>query len=276
MENFKSYWKSTDDLALFNQIWEPRDDVRASVCLVHGLGEHSGRYAHVAEYFGKDNFASLAFDHRGHGKSEGLRGHAPSAEIFLDDIDLLLQEAKSRYQGKPCFLYGHSLGGILVLYYALKRRPDVHGVVATSPGLRTALEEQKLKIKFAEIMGRLLPTLSLPTGLDTKALSHNPQVVQDYQQDPLVHDRATLAFANKLLEAIEWIFEHASEFSLPLLLVHGSEDKIAYPRGSQEFASLVTGDCTLRLWKGLAHETHNEPQKEAVLDYTLNWMKSKI
>jgi alpha-beta hydrolase superfamily lysophospholipase len=268
--------KSLDTLDLYFQSWAPQAEPDAVVCLVHGLGEHSGRYAHLAGIFNKANLAVLSFDLRGHGRSGGQRGHAPSGSVFLEDIDLLLAEANQCYPGKPVFLYGHSLGGILVLYYTLQRRPALAGVIATSPGLRTSLENQKLKIAFAKAMANILPTFSLPSGLDAHQVSRDVEIVKIYQNDPLVHDQTTLAMASNLLNAIGWTFAHASEFQPPLLLVHGTADQLAYARGSQEFASLVKGDCTLKLWDGLSHETHNEPEKEQVLAYNIAWIKSKM
>lgn len=275
MKHFEFNWTTKDDLTLFAQGWDPDIDPLGVVCLVHGLGEHSGRYAHLGEVLTTSGYALMAFDLRGHGKSQGKRGHSPSNEAYMDDITHLLAEAAQRYSNLPSFLYGHSLGGILVLYYALHRRPNLTGVIASAPGLRTVLETQKLKIFFARVMGTFLPGLSMPSGLDPATISSDPSVVQDYINDPLVHDRATLGFAKNTLQAIGWTFEHASEFPLPLLLMHGTGDKIAFPEGSQEFAKLVPGDCTIKLWDGLSHEIHNEPEKGEVIAYLLEWLTKK-
>jgi alpha-beta hydrolase superfamily lysophospholipase len=276
MEHYESNWQSFDGLKLYTQGWKPESEAKAVICLVHGLGEHSERYEHVAQYLTDNGYAVLSFDLRGHGKSGGARGHTPSVEAFRKDIDLLIQEAKQRYPQLPHFLYGHSLGGILVLNYALSRKPELAGVVATSPGLRTSLQEQTTKIAFANIAGAILPNLSMSTGLETEQISRSWEVVEIYKNDPLVHDKATLSMAKNTIQAIDWTFEHASEFNLPLLLVHGSEDNIAYARGSEEFAGHVKEDCTVKLWDGLYHETHNEPEKEQVLEFMLNWLNEHI
>ena len=138
MRHIDTNWTSADGLPLVGRCWEPAGEPRAVVCLVHGLGEHSGRYAHVAAALNDAGYAVLACDKRGHGRSGGKRGHTPSYEALMTDIDLLLAQAEQRFPGKPRFLYGHSLGGNEVLNYALRRKPDLAGVVATSPGLRTA------------------------------------------------------------------------------------------------------------------------------------------
>ncbi len=162
------------------------------------------------------------------------------------------------------------------MFYTLKRQPDLAGVVATSSGLRTALEKQTAKVALSRTLAVFFPKLSMPSGLNAADISRDSNVVRVYQNDPLVHDRASLAFAKAMFDALPWTFQHAGEFKLPLLLVHGTEDKIAFASGSQEFASLVPGDCTLKLWDGLFHETHNEPEKEQVLAFLINWLQSKL
>jgi alpha-beta hydrolase superfamily lysophospholipase len=276
MQTFSTHWTETVSARIFSRGWIPENKVTAAVCLVHGLGEHSGRYTHVAEHLTGAGFAVMAFDLYGHGQSEGKRGHAPSMKVFTESIDRLLQETSERWPEAPQFLYGHSLGGVLVLYYTLLLQPELAGVIATSPGLRTSLEEQKLKIRLARTLAILAPAASLPTGLSPQALSRDPQVVKAYQDDPLVHDRATFSMARNTLDAIEWTFANAGDFKPPLLLMHGDQDTIAFPRGSQEFAGLVTGDCTLKIWSGLRHETHNEPEKAQVLNFLVEWIKSKL
>jgi alpha-beta hydrolase superfamily lysophospholipase len=276
MSPFETSWKTRDGLQLYAQGWQPATPPRAVACLVHGIGEHSGRYAHVADVLGKAGLAVLTFDLRGHGKSQGPRGHTPTFDAFMQDIDLLFAEADQRFAGLPRFLYGHSLGGVLVLNYALRRKPAVLGVVATSSGLRTSVEQQALKVAIAKGLGSIIPTLSLPTGLDVQGLSRDPEIIRKYQNDPLVHGVATLGMAKTTFQAIEWAFAHAAEFSLPLLLVHGTADPIAFARGSQEFAARVPKDCTLKLWEGLYHETHNEPEKEQVFAYLLEWLEARL
>lgn len=274
MGHFTSTFRSSDGLQLYLQGWEPDEGVRAVICLIHGLGEHSGRYAHIAHFLLSSGYAVISFDLRGHGNSEGIRGHFPSIDVVLQDLDALLLVARERYPDVPVFLYGQSLGGILVLTYVLRYKPELAGVVSSSPGLRTALEKQKGKIALARLLVIVAPSMTLPSGLDTHALSHDEKVVLNYVQDPLVHDRASLSFANTMLKAIQWTYQHASEFDLPLLMMHGTADWVAYYQGSQEFANLVQGDVTLKLWEGLYHEVHNEPEKEEVLNYLLGWLES--
>lgn len=272
METYEWTWKSSDGLEMFSRGWAPKKKPRAVVILIHGLGEHCGRYDHVGAALAGKGYALLGFDLRGHGKSGGPRGHAPAHESFVNDIDGMIAQAAARYPGTPRFIYGHSLGGILALLYVLRRRPVLAGAVVSAPGLRTALELQAAKVFLAKALGTLLPKAGLPSGLEVRYLSRDAQVVERYVSDPLVHDRISFGMAKTSLEAIAWAFEHASEFSVPLLLMHGTDDQIAYERGSREFAAGVPADCTLKLWQGLYHEIHNEPEKEKVLAFLLAWL----
>jgi len=277
MDTFEWNWNTSDGLQIYSKGWAPKGSPKAVVCLVHGVGEHIGRYTHVAAALAEKGYVLLGFDLRGHGKSAGRRGHTPSFEALMKDIDCFLDEAEARYPGKPRFLYGHSLGGILVLSYALRRKPALAGVISTAAGLRTALEEQKFKVLMARVLGTLLPKMTMPSGLDASTLSHDPAVVQAYITDPLVHDKMSLGFGKSVLSGITWAFEHAREFPLPLLIMHGAKDALGYPSGSQEFASLVPkAKCTWILWEGLYHEIHNEAEKAEVFKTMTDWMDKQL
>lgn len=277
MKHYEMNWKSHDALDLFAQAWEPSTpQPRSIVCLVHGLGEHTSRYAHVAEAFGREGFALFGADLRGHGRSGGARGHISSIEDFMKDIDLLLEQARLRYPDLPLFLYGHSLGGIQVLYYGLTRKPNLSGVIATSPGLHTALEQQRLKVFLAKALGVLFPTMTLASGLEAKYLSRDPKVVEAYIRDPLVHDKVTFGFGRTMTGVTRWTLEHAGEFPLPLLLMHGKADKIAFPSSSVEFAAALKDKGTLVLWDDAYHEVHNEAEKDEFLKTINLWMGARL
>jgi len=277
MKHFETSWKARDGLDIFAEGWEPTVLIpKAVVCLVHGLGEHVSRYAHVAEAFGKEGFILFGADLRGHGRSGGSRGHISSIEDFMQDIDVLLEQARARYPGLPLLLYGHSLGGIQVLHYGLIRKPNVKGVIATSSGLHTALEQQSSKIAMAKILGSLIPKVAIPSGLDAKTISRDQTVVQAYMNDPLVHDKISLGFGKVMIGVTTWTLAHAGEFSLPLLLMHGKADTLAFPSSSTEFAAPLKEKCTLVLWEDAYHELHNEPEKDEVFKTMTLWMDARL
>jgi acylglycerol lipase len=276
MQHFEFGWQTEDGLQLYAQGWQPETEPKGMVCLVHGLGEHSGRYAHLAAFLNQAGYALLALDLRGHGKSQGPRGHTPSCEALLDDIAHFLAEATARYPDRPRFLYGHSLGGNLVIEYALRRRPQLAGVIATGTSFRLAFEPPAWKLTLGKIMYNLWPTLSMSNELDRQGLSRDPEVVRAYNEDPLVHDRVSARLAMDMLQSGLWSLEHATEFPLPLLLMHGGADRLTSAQASREFASQAGHLCTLKIWDGFYHEIHNEPEQRQVFAYLLEWLDGKL
>jgi alpha-beta hydrolase superfamily lysophospholipase len=276
LRTFESGWTDRRGLEFFSRGWEPDGKPRAAIALVHGLGEHTGRFAHVGNAFSRAGYALVGFDLRGHGRSGGPRGHTPSFEAYMQDIDLFLAEVRARYPGIPAFMYGHSLGATLVLNYVLRRKPALAGVIATSPALHTELEDQPLKVLLARVLGGLVPTAGLASGLKTSMLSHDPQVERDYLADPLVHGRVSLGLGRIMLEINRWTLRHAAEFPLPLLLMHGALDTIAFPSSSQELASAIGAKATLVVWQDMYHETHNELRKDEVIKTLITWMDDHL
>jgi len=274
MAHFEFGWQSKDGLQFYAQEWRPDGDARAAVALVHGLGEHSSRYEHVAKYFNEHGLGVVAMDHRGHGRTGGKRGHG-SYDVILEDIDHLLQETAQRYPAKPVFLYGHSLGGALVLYYGLKRHPMIKGVICTSPGLIPA-QDPGGKILLARVMSALAPSFQIENGLDVSGLSHDTAVVKAYQADPLVHGKISARLGLDLIENGKWIIEHAAEYPLPLLLLQGSADRLVNPAGAKQFAPKVKDNFRFKLFDGWYHELHNEVEKEIVLHEMVSWVDEQL
>jgi alpha-beta hydrolase superfamily lysophospholipase len=273
MEMIEWKWNTSDGLEMYSKAWVPMRKAKAVVCLVHGIGENIGRYQVDGEVLAEGGYILTGFDLRGFGKSEGRRGHTPSLEAYFNDIDLFLAEIAQRYPNHPRFLYGNSMGGILVLSYTLVRQPLVAGVIATSPGLKTSLQEQKLKVFLVKLLGRVFPTLALKSGLDLDLLSRNPSVVDEFANDPLNHYLITTAWGKSMIQAVDLVLENASRFPLPLLLMHGTKDEIAYPRSSEMFAELAPKDkVTLKLWEGFKHELHNDPEKAKVFKVMIDWL----
>jgi alpha-beta hydrolase superfamily lysophospholipase len=243
---------------------------------VHGLGEHTGRYAPVGRIFADSGFALLGFDQRGHGLSDGPRGHAPSYEALLDDVSGFLEQVKDRHAGAPIFLYGHSLGGNLVLNFALRRNPELQGVIATAPWLRAANPPPTAKVALARALNHIAPAITQKWGLETAALSHDAGIVEAYDVDPLVHGRISVRLFVTVAEAGEWALEHAESFPLPLLLMHGTADRVTSAWASQEFAARAGTKATWRGWNGLYHELHNEAARTRVLGVMIRWMDGRL
>jgi acylglycerol lipase len=267
--------QTKENIELFQQIWLPDGDIKAVICLIHGLGEHSSRYKHVAEYYQSKGYVVAAFDIRGHGKSQGQRGHFANLETALDDIRVFIDSTISKFPGKPVFLYGHSLGGVMVLNYALKIKNNLTGVIATSPGLATGDKVAPWKLSLGKLLYSIVPTFSMANGLDVENISRDKEVVRKYKADPLVHDQITARFGLDFLNAGLWASEHAWEFNLPLLLMYGTGDHIVSCDAIRAFAAAAP-NVTFREWNGFFHELHNEPEKTEVFKFTDQWMQSQI
>lgn len=264
-----------DGATLWVRDWRPEEDPpRAAGVLVHGLGEHGGRYEHLALRLARAGYALSVFDLRGHGRSSGRRGDTRFAPA-LGDVERLLARAAARHAGPPLFLYGHSLGALVVLGELARRRPAVAAAVVSAPPLRNALREQRGKVLLARALGRLLPRCRIPTGLEPAALSRDPRVVAAYLADPLVHAWASLGLARDSLAATE-AAEAVHALGMPLLILQGGADRIAYPAGSRALAARLTGDVTLREYPGLCHEPHNEPERELVIDDVIAWLDARV
>ncbi len=269
--------KTNDGIMLYARNWDAQGSLKGLICLVHGIGEHCNRYGHVAAALNASGLAVISMDHRGHGKSEGPRGHIPSYEALMSDIELLISEGKKRYANVPVFLYGHSLGGNLVINYALRRKPPLAGVIATGPALRTAFQPSAIKLLIGRTLYSIAPGLTMDSGLDPTGISRDKKVVQAYINDPLVHSKISARLAIDLLDSGLWALEHAAEFSLPLLLIHGSNDALTSVTASQEFAKkMKPGLCTLSIPEGLFHEVHNEPEKDQIFTEIIEWVNEKL
>lgn len=276
MKHNEFEFKTFDGLSLYGQSWQPEEQSKAVICLIHGLGEHSGRYVQVADKLTKAGYTFFSFDLRGHGRSGGQPGHTPSYEALLTDIHSLLAEAEKYFPSLPRFLYGFSLAGNLVLNYGLRRKPALQGIIATGPWLRLAFEPPVFRMILAKVTNQLWPSFSQARGLDTKDIFRDPEMIRDYESDPLVHERISARMFMSISQAAQWALDHASEFSLPLLIMHGGEDRIISAEASREFVEKVTKNCTFKIWDGLHHAIHDEPEKEEVLQFLIDWIDKKM
>ena len=269
--------RSSDGLRLHGYAWLPDSPPHAVVCLVHGQGEHSGRYGPLATALDGADFSLLALDLRGHGRSEGPRGHTPSYDAWLDDLSQLLDEARTRFPNLPLFLYGHSTGGNIVLAYPLRRSPaGLAGVISSSPWLRLASEPPLPLFIGALILDRLFPALALSSRIDPSSLSRDPEILRAIANDTLAHSLISSRMYFAADRTGRWLLEHAHEFPLPLLLMHGTGDRVTSSSASEVFASRVPAHCTLKLWPGFHHELQNEPERQDVYRTVVDWLNAHL
>jgi alpha-beta hydrolase superfamily lysophospholipase len=270
--HFELQLQTSDGIRLYAQGWLPKTEIKAVVCLVHGQGEHSGRYSHVATALNHAGYILLALDLRGNGKSEGKRGHAPSLEILMDDIAYLTDEATKRFPTSPRFLYGHCLGGNLVMNYVLSRRPQLAGVIASSPLLNLTFKPNRGKVMMAWVIAKIRPSLCADIGVDVAMLSRDPKVSQTLKNDPLYHSYMSAGMYISVMRSARWLMQNAHQFPLPLLLMHGSADGVTSADTSYRLAQIAGPNCTFKLWEGFYHELHNEPEKEQVFETITGWL----
>lgn len=265
---------ATDKMALFAQSWEPADGARGLVCLVHGFGEHGGRYAHVAERLTAEGLVLASFDLRGHGRSPGARGYTPSYTQSMDDIDHFLAVAQARFPNLPMVLYGHSMGGNMVLNFALRRQPKrLRGVLCTSPWLRLSEPPPGVVQTLVRGISAVWRTFAITNEFEDGVLSHDPQVGVAYRADPLVHGRISAKLFLGVNDAGAWAIQQAHKFPLPLLLAHGDADKVTAFEASAAFAeNAPDADFAFKRWPGMYHETHNEAEKDEVIGFYTTWI----
>ena len=266
-------WMTADGLRLVARRWTPSGPPKAVIALLHGLGSHVERHTPAAEALCAAGYVVAGFDLRGFGRSQGRRGHTPSLQAYLEDIGAFLDQLRRRWPGLPQVLYGHSMGALLALAFTLTRRSALVGVIATSPALRSRVAEQRCKLLLVRLFGRLLPTLSLDNGLDLSQLSRDPAVQALVEADPLCHRRVTTAWGLAMLQAIALVEAQAGRLPVPLLLLHGTDDAIAYPCGSERFAAAAPAErVTLQLFQGFRHELHSDPERQRVFAMMIAWL----
>ncbi len=250
-------------------------DPRALMLLVHGLGEHAGRYAGWAARFNDRGVSLRAFDLPGHGRTPGRWGVVPSPEKVYDTIDAILRETAGSFPGVPLFIYGHSLGGGIVLSYLIKRVPALTGAIVTSPWVILSESPPAIKGFLSKIAGKMMPGMTQSSGLKTEYLSRDPGVVHAYRNDPLVHGQISAGLYLWMTRAAEEILARAGEIDVPLLIAHGRNDMITSPSGSVQVAGAAPR-ATLKLWDEGYHELHNDPLKEEHFDFITEWMDTLL
>jgi len=276
MTHQKVIIKTSDGVRLFSQTWMPDGQPACVICLVHGIGEHSSRYDTWANRFVTEDIAVVAFDQRGHGESGGVRGHIPSYNTLLDDIDLILHDCEKSFPEVPVVLYGHSLGGGEVLSHLLFKENIYRAVIATSPWLISQQSPPKFLMPLIYLLEKGFPNLCLKTKLNPDLLSRDKKVVEDYKNDTFVHAWVSVRLFCQAYQAGYNALGKASTTKKPLLLLHGSDDQITSARASQLFAENAGGGCQFHLFQNAFHELHNDSCKDEVFDLILNWIRTNI
>jgi alpha-beta hydrolase superfamily lysophospholipase len=257
-----------DGIALRTRHWSC-DEPKGRVLLVHGLAEHCGRWEHVGEYLAGRGYDTWAYDWRGHGESGGPRGHADSFEDMVEDLEEVFA---SLPDDRPRFIYGHSMGGLIATTYAVSDREQPDAFVLSAPALAADLPAP-LRVA-ARILPKFAPKLRLKSPIEGEHLSRDPAVADRYFADPLLQLSSSAQFGNEALRTMEATRRRLSRIRVPTLVVHGAEDELIAPAASAPLAAVPV--VKRRLFAGLRHEIHNEPEQDQVLGEIVDWLDAQV
>jgi acylglycerol lipase len=271
------YFKGVRNTDLYYQAWLPESGAKAALLFLHGLGSHSGRYANIVGALVPLGYAVYGFDQIGHGRSGGARGRIARFEDFTDSLAVYRRLIETWQPGKPCFLFGHSMGGLIAADYLLDRRSEFRGAILSAPAVKSAGEITPMSILLVRTLSALLPNTGI-LQLNPDFLSRDPEVVRSYRNDPLVrHGKTPARLAAELLKAMLRAADKAERITLPFLIVQGGADRIVNPDGARMlFDKAASADKALRIYEGLYHETFNEPERCRVLQDMEDWLEARI
>ena len=264
---------ANDGTRLFVADWTGATPNSNGIVLMHGLGEHCGRYAHVARFFNDCGWSVRTYDHRGHGRSGGSRGDVSDGDAVLRDAKLVIDDFARQFD-EPPLLLGHSMGGLFAARFATADLSPLRGLILSSPALAIPLSgAQKLLLNT---LGAIAPGLGVPNGLQTRYLSHDPAVEAAYKKDPLVHSKITPRLLRSMLSYVEFAQSHAAALAIPTLMVIAGDDHLVDASGSDAFFSHIKpGVGTMHRYADYYHEIFNESGKARVFDDVRNWLTAR-
>ena len=266
-------WISKEKKRIFAQSWVPEGKINGMINLVHGLGEHSGRYERWASLFADKGWGMLICDLIGNGRSEGKRGHVKNYQVLMNQVELLLQKSEELFPGTPRILYGHSMGGNLVINYAISRDPDAVALIATSPWLKLVIPISSFNQILIRTLNALLPGLSTKWPKNPENLTHDPEIWAELKDDALSHGYISARLLSETINHGLFAMRHVYKINKPFLIMHGSGDKITSHKASQDFVSNTSERTKLKIWDGLRHELHNEFEYQEIFKYVFDWIK---
>jgi len=277
MNHIEGTFKGVHGLDIYHQAWVPEGEVRASILIVHGLGEHCGRYTNVVNYLVPKGYALYGFDLPGHGKSGGVREYVSTYDDYTETLTTNYQRVREAQPDKPIFLLGHSMGGLIATAYLVDHSEDFTGAVISAPAILIPDFVTKFTVLLGKVLSKIAPKAGV-LGLDANGVSKDPAVVEAYINDPLVfHGKTTARLSAELLDKVFWVNENMETITTPLLIVHGGEDKLANPKAAQLLYDHASSkDKTLKVYDGLHHEVFNEPERELVLGDVSAWLDAHL
>ncbi|MBN2047699.1 MAG: lysophospholipase [Anaerolineaceae bacterium] len=276
MQHQEHFFNGHDGIQLYEQVWTPdnTEAIGGHVAIVHGYAEHSGRYADTAAFFASRGYMVSALDHRAHGKSAGQDTYIDDFDDFIEDMDIFIQRVKQRSGNKPVYILGHSMGGLISTDYVIQKQPSVNGVILSGAMLKMGDDISPMLVGVTTFLGKVLPKMKT-IKLDGTAVSRDPEVVAKYDSDPLNYRGGVPArTASQMNRAVNYVNAHFEAFTLPVLVLYGTKDRLVNSAGSEAFFQRAKSDNKmLKPYEGLYHEIMNEPEKEMVWSDILNWIE---
>lgn len=269
--------KTRQGKMLFGRLWQGQANPSTAILLIHGYGEHSGRYQHIAGALQKINAAVYSFDLTGHGKSEGISAYIDRFDHYVDEAEDALQMLGKRYQNLPLYVIGHSMGGLIAAYLALRRQQQINGLITSGGALKVNEDLSPFLVKISGLLSVLLPKMPA-VKLSSDLISTDPEVVAKYENDPLIYHGGTRCRTGaEVIRASREIAAKFDQLTLPLLIMHGAADKLTDPQGSRQLhQQAASKDKTLHIFDGLRHEIFNEPQREMVIKTVVEWISKRL
>ncbi len=277
MEHKEGGFRGLKDFGLYYQCWLPGKKPKAVLLIVHGLAEHSGRYANLVNCFLPKGYAIYGYDHRGHGKSEGLRCYTDRFSDYGDDLKTFFDMVRSENEAMKIFLVGHSMGGTIATAYAVHHQHELAGLLLSGASMTVSSSVPPTLIAVARVLSAVLPKMGTMV-LDASAISRDQAVVDTYVNDPLVYRGKIRARTGaELIKIWQELPAQMAEINLPILIMHGTADKLSSPEGSELLHERVSSkDKTLKLYDGFYHEIFNEPGREHVFADMETWLSSHV
>lgn len=278
MHHHSGRFSGVRNASISYQAWLPSGNIQAVLIVVHGLGEHCGRYMHVVNHFVPPGYAVYGFDHIGHGQSVGRREVVERFTDYTDTLQLFYELVKGWQPEKPIFLLGHSMGGLIVTTYLLDHQDGCHGAIISAPAIKSSERTSPAMIILSQTLSAFLPWMGVRKLVDVHALSRDPQVVAAYVNDPLVfHGKTSARLVAELLAAMRRVTIEADKIRLPLIVLQGEADRLVDPQGAQILYDRASSrDKTLKIYPGLYHEVFNEPERGQVLQDVEAWLSAHI
>jgi len=276
MRHEESFFQGIRGSRIYRQSWLPDGEPRAVLLMVHGLGEHCGRYSNVVNYLVPLGYALYGLDHVGHGKSEGAREYIERFEDFTDTLDTCRAMVNQAQPGKPLILYGHSLGGLISTCYLLDHQTEFAGAILSAPLSRVPENVSATTILMGRVLSRVAPKAGV-LPLDATGVSRDPAVVQAYVNDPLVfHGKTPARLAAEMMRAMRRVETEAGKITLPVMILQGSADRLVPGDARFLYDAVSSADKTLKIYEGLYHEAHNEPECAIVLGDMEAWLAAHV